>query len=499
MALLLAVLPVFLFAASDLAAAEDAAEKSQRAKQLMSSGRFEEAIPIYKELAAAMPGNPGLLLNLGMAEHMAGREKDAIPVFEAVLKTQPKMLPALVTLGAARMALGQNALAIAPLQKALALEPGNADTRGMLADALNSTGQYDAGAEQFRKLTEQLPNDPRTWYGLGMSYQSMATDALERLQKLDAQSPYLAALIADTRVQRHQYRSAFFFYGEALKKLPGLHGIHAALADVYKKTGHPDWSATEAAKEQALPPADCTAHPGECQFFAGHDLQATALPKTGPPAAEPLFWRAKAANELSLQALFRLGQLPPSVEIHQLRAEIARDQNQHLESVKEWKAALELAPGNGRLQHELAVSYFLAADYKSAIAESEKVLQRDPRSPEMNFTAGDSWLRLEEPEKAVPYLRTALARDPKMRAADASLGLALSRTGKFAEAVPHLEKALELDDDGSLHYQLARAYQAAGNAAKAQTAMAQYQELQKRNQDQKEEAAREAQITPPGN
>ena len=86
-----------------------------------------------------------------------------------------------------------------------------------------------------------------------------------------------------------------------------------------------------------------------------------------------------------------------------------------------------------------------------------------------------------------------------MRAADASLGLALSRTGKFAEAVPHLEKAQELDDDGSLHYQLARAYQAAGNAAKAQTAMAQYQELQKRNQDQKEEAAREAQITPPGN
>ena len=70
----------------------------------------------------------------------------------------------------------------------------------------------------------------------------------------------------------------------------------------------------------------------------------------------------------------------------------------------------------------------------------------------MNFIAGDSLLRLEEPEKAVPYLKAALAADPKLLAADASLGLALSRLGKNAEAVPHLEKALELDDDGSLHY-----------------------------------------------
>ena len=54
----------------------------------------------------------------------------------------------------------------------------------------------------------------------------------------------------------------------------------------------------------------------------------------------------------------------------------------------------------------------------------------------------------------------------------------------------------ELDDDGSLHYQLASAYQASGNPRKAQAAMAQYQEMQKRNQEQKEEAAREAQIWP---
>jgi tetratricopeptide (TPR) repeat protein len=317
------------------------------------------------------------------------------------------------------------------------------------------------------------------------------------LQKLDTKSPYVTALVAETRVQRRQYRSAFFFYNETLKQLPRLHGIHAALAEIYRKTGHTEWAAAEDAKEQSLPPADCAAHASECEFLAGHDLQLITAKHPVAPSAETLFWQSKAANELALQAFFRLGQLPPSIELHQLKAQIARDQNQPLEAVKEWRAALEMAPGDPRLRHELAVALFLAADYPSALAETQALLKLDPRSAEINFMAGDSLVRLEDPEKAIPYLRAALAADPKMLPADASLGLALSRLGKNAEAIPHLEKAREIDDDGSLHYQLARAYQAAGQADKARDAMSKYQEVLKRNQEQKAEVAREAQIGPP--
>src|SRR5439155_15569295 len=106
-------------------------------------------------------------------------------------------------------------------------------------------------------------------------------------------------------------------------------------------------------------------------------------------------------------------------------------------------------------------------------------------SPELNFVAGDSYLRLEEPEKAVPYLNAALAADPKLIAAEASLGLALSRLGKQAESISHLEKSLKIDDDGSLHYQLARAYQAVGSTEKARTTMAEYQEILKRVEESK--------------
>src|SRR5689334_21545606 len=122
-----------------------------------------------------------------------------------------------------------------------------------------------------------------------------------------------------------------------------------------------------------------------------------------------------------MQALFRLGELPPSAELHQLRAEIARAQGQHNESVREWREALALMPGNPRLRQELASSLFMAQDYKTALPEAEALLRSNPKSPELNFIAGDSLLRLEEPEKAMPFLKTALASDPKLLPAHASL------------------------------------------------------------------------------
>jgi tetratricopeptide (TPR) repeat protein len=489
---------LFLFTAHLLRAQPDSLpEKLAQANQLMAAGRFEDAIPLYRQLVKTEPANSGLLLNLGLAEHMAGHEREAIPSLEAVLKTQPNSIPALVTLGSARLALNQPAEAISPLRRALNEKPADHETRGLLASALLGAKRLDEAGEEYRKLADTLTDDPRVVYGLGMTYQATAEAAFDQLQKAGPTSPYVSALVAETRVQRRQYRSGFFFFNEAAKQLPNLHGIHASLADVYRKTGHSDWATEEDAKERALPPADCKTHPAECQFAGGHDLQILTQPHRGPASPEALYWRVKAANELAMQALFRLGQLPPSAELHQLRAEIARAQGQHLESAREWREALLLMPGNPRLRRELAESLFLAQNYQAALAETDSILQSDPKSPELNFIAGDSLLRLEQPEKALPYLEAALTSDPKLLAADASLGLALSRLGNHAEAVPHLEKALALDDDGSLYYQLTRAYQALGDREKAAAAMAKYEQILKKTEEQKEAVAREAQIGPP--
>jgi predicted Zn-dependent protease len=205
----------------------------------------------------------------------------------------------------------------------------------------------------------------------------------------------------------------------------------------------------------------------------------------------------KAYNQLALEAFARLGGLPESVELHALKAQILHGHKQDLQAADEWRAALKLAPGNQRLEGELATPLFLAHDYKAGMPLIEKLLQADNSSADLNFMMGESLLRTEQPEKAVPYLEMALQADSKMLPAHASLGLALSKLDRGGDAIPHLEKALALDDDGSLHYPLARAYQQAGNTQRSREMMAAYQRIQKQNREQKDELAKDTEIGPP--
>src|SRR5437879_12320750 len=92
---------------SGLPQTDSLALKSQRAKQLMAEGYFAQAIPLYRELNQAVPNNPGLLLNLGMAMHMAGKEREAISELEAAVKLDPALAPAWPFLGTARLQSGQ--------------------------------------------------------------------------------------------------------------------------------------------------------------------------------------------------------------------------------------------------------------------------------------------------------------------------------------------------------------------------------------------------------
>src|SRR5882762_977295 len=124
---------LFLSPSSSFGQSDDLALKSQRARELMADGQFLEAVPLYRELNQAVPNNPGLLLNLGMALHMAGDERNAIPQLEAAVKLDPKLAPAWLFLGAARLQLGRTPAAVEALKMALDLRPDDRGALEMLA------------------------------------------------------------------------------------------------------------------------------------------------------------------------------------------------------------------------------------------------------------------------------------------------------------------------------------------------------------------------------
>ncbi|MEZ5399971.1 MAG: tetratricopeptide repeat protein [Bryobacteraceae bacterium] len=450
-------------------AAQDPAIQSEFGKQALAGGRYEEAARIYADLAKRFPTEPGMLVNLGMAQHLSGDPKSAIVTFRAALKLNPNLPPAYLFLGSSQMQLGAPALAIAPLRKFLTFDGRHGDARAMLADALLATGKPRDAAAEYRAFTKVAPHDPRGWQGLGRANEAIATDAFTALEKQQAGSVWSLLLVAEAQFEQRQFSSSYYLFREALKKSARAPGAHEAIARIYRESGHADWAETE------------------------EKLGAGVKPL--PPHL--LYTRAKNAQKEAAAAYQRLVELPPRIEIHMFLAETFRQQKRHIEEIAQWEAALRFDPGNPSLLTELAIAKHYARDDAGAQAIVEKILPDAPDSPQLNFMLGDTLLSQQQAAKAVPYLEKAVALDPKVLAARSALARALIGAGRGAEAIPHLEAALPIDKDGSLHFQLGRAQQAAGNAAAAKETMASYQAIRAKMTAERRALEEEVQITAP--
>jgi predicted Zn-dependent protease len=493
---LAAALSLAVVSASVAQPSADLAAKARRGQEAMAAGRFAEAAALYSEIVRVMPDEPGLRLNLGMALAMAGRSREAVPHLQTALRLRPDLFPASLFLGMAHMELGQPDRAVEPLEKFVAAQPDNREARQILADALLTLERPEAAARHFRTLTEQDPQDPRAWYGLGSSYEAVSGDAFEELQVSWPDSVEILLLVADLMVSQERDKSAFALYREALEKRPGMADVHEALAALYERSDHPDWAAVERDKARALPPPDCRSASLECDFRAGR-YAAVFEAARSLQTAEGRYWRSRAAGELSREAFARLEQLPPSPEVTLVRVQVLSAQRRYRQSKEELQKAMEAWPEDPRIRRELASLLFIAREYDAARPILETLLRQAPDDPHLNILLGQVWLEQRQPAKAVPFLEKALAGDPERPHARAVLGRAYLDAGEAEKAVPHLEAARESDEDGSLHFQLARAYQATGQADRARQTRQAFQEIRRANAAREESEREELEITPP--
>jgi predicted Zn-dependent protease len=499
------VLCAFLFLALSCpvcAQPEDLAAKSKRGKELIDAGKFEEAIPVYAELVQAMPGNPAFVMNLGLALHMAGRERKAIEQFEGVLRLDPSYLPARLFLGEAYLTLGEPIKVIEQLETVVQAQPDNRDAREMLAEAFFLFGRMEPAAQNFRRVTELAPENPRAWDGLRRSYEALAVQAREALKEVAPDSAYGLALEAESRVT---FDSAFYLYRQALARMPTIRGVHQAVAEIYRKTGHPDWATLEEEKELKLPPlrcqdADASASTAgrklECQFLAGQFEEAVASGKD-IHTSDSYYWQARACNALALGAYTHLINMEPSAQLRQVMAKIYLERRLYKQSAQEWQEALKFSPRDPRIQKGLAAALSLNKDYAAARAILEDLVRREPDSAELNYMLGDTLLNSEQPGESISYLKRAVEIDPELLPAQKALAHAYLQTGKSEQAIPHLRAALPSDDDGSLYYQLAQAYRSAGQQDRAEEMLRKFQEVRNSARARAQSLPQKTEITPP--
>lgn len=392
------------------------------------------------------------------------------------------------------MDLGEPAKAFAPLQKAAKLQPGSAQAQAELAESELGLSRFADATRSFHELCAADPSNAKVWYGLGSSYEGLAQNNFDALAELAPGSAYWLDLVAESRQETMQTYSAFYFYRQALGKMPSLRGVHAAVAEIYQQTGHADWAAAEQAKESQLPAPDCAVQKLECDFRAG---EFEAIVADGAKSAEALYWKTRACNHLALDAYSHLAQLPPSEESYELRARVDSKRRQYAEAAKNLREALKLSPGNPQIERELAIALYRSGSLEEAEKLFQSLLQVDRDSAALNYFLGDTLLNSQKPQEAIVCLQKTIAHEPKFLPAQKSLGLAYLQLGQADKAIPHLQAALPADEDGSLHYQLGRAYQSHGDRELAQQMFRQYQAAQQKTHEENQSVEKQVSITPP--
>src|SRR6188508_3153914 len=164
------------------------------------------------------------------------------------------------------------------------------------------------------------------------------------------------------------------------------------------------------------------------------------------------------ANRLATEAVTHLETLPPSIELHLIKAEIAQSRGQYPDAVREVRDALSLAPGNPVIETALAEALLRAHNLEEALPMLERLTRSSPDDPALLMMYGDGLVEHQELDRAIPVLEAAVKADGTSLPARASLGRAYVQAGRYADAVPHLEAAAANDENGDVHLQLARAY-----------------------------------------
>jgi predicted Zn-dependent protease len=434
------VVPLLLLFAQAQAQGADFTAKDRRAREHIAAGRFQEAIALYSELAAAAPRDPRPLVGLGTAQ----------------------------------MAAQRPALAIPPLRKALALDSSRFDVRMLLGQALSAAGRYEQSAATYRQVTEGQPSNAKAWYALGRTWVLAAGDAYGHLiENAQPDSAYALAVTGDGLMRRLQYPHAVKAFREALSNEPNLPSVRTALASMYRKLACEECAAQEEAAMAAL---DCSNHQLECDWVAGrYQDVAAATANQQTPAA--LYWRGQAFSGLAAQAFGKLEQLAPSPELHRYRAGLHWEADRRMQMVEELREAWKLAPEDREVRRDLATALGAAGFYDEAYAIARDLLRGEPGSAQLNALAGNALLSSQKAEEAIPFFKRSVAGDPRNLFVQWSLGRAYMQVGEAKLALPCLKAATPIDTDGTLHHMLSQAYRQTGQPALASQAMARSQEL----------------------
>jgi tetratricopeptide (TPR) repeat protein len=436
----------------EVAKLEKAAPASSWSEQLLgesysSSTQWSYAVIRFQNAIALSPNRPGLHVRLGEVFLHAGRLDQAAQEFERELQIDPSNLRAVVRRGEAKLIEGDTDSALDDWTRALAIDKPRTER------ILGISGPEFGGA-----VPEQLPDSLR-----------------ERIQavasKLSGHSSATELAVAFVAVQNG--KASPDDTEQAANPIGALHAQTCGERDVVKRLDAGEYSSVSDCLPRLLTShssRDLRIETAEALFELGdYESALKALRATSTQQYPPAyFWRARCFEKLATQTYVRLYQTDPnSYRVHQLMGDLEAAKENDGKAIEEYRTALGLKPTVPDLHYSLG--HLLWKDLKTDEARTQlnAELQLNPRHAGALHDLGASYLMEHQPEKALGYLSRALEADPQDPDIRRDLGTAYANLHDYGKAEAAFKAAIPSDQDGSIHYQLARIYQAQGRKADA--------------------------------
>ena len=224
-------------------------------------------------------------------------------------------------------------------------------------------------------------------------------------------------------------------------------------------------------------------------YFSGHvrtaALASDHLRQKYPDSPAGWYWTVRANLKLGVLALARAGEVEPdSPRIHALLGDVYQRRKMFDQAREEYSKVLAAAPDSVAGLAGLAAADLADGRLEEARTAAQKALARNPADSEINLLMGEILVAQHEYVDAEPCLKRSLhARPVLLPRVHVLLGRVLASTGREKEAIEELRQGLASDDDGSVHYQLARLYQKMGDPKAADAAFEKSKQIRARSDD----------------
>lgn len=284
--------------------------------------------------------------------------------------------------------------AVAIYRRALARRPGDWVLHHRFGALLNATGDLASAEQQWRRVTELVPDYVDAWFKLG--------DVSMRQGRLaDAQADYRRVL---------QLRPSSFEAMNGLGLVLGQEGKTDEAIRLFK----------DALKV-------------EPEFAEVHVNWGLLLFRHGQvPEAEDHYRKALAFDPQSAAARINLGNLLAS-------------QQKYAEAIEQYHQALNLKPDDATVHFALANCLGAMGQEAEAVAQYREALRANPSFADAQFNLGVALAKRGDLQGAAACFEQAVRLNPNDPQGRLNLGVALAQQGRFDEAITQFQATLELD------------------------------------------------------